>query len=110
MPLAPIPSTTTLSMSAGSGRPAMPPSSASRAVATCSGSPAATLNWWRVSTTPAGAAVMRARHRARSCLERGPQTLGGGLGHQPLVLGVGHRLRLVDQHHRNALLHPVAAV
>src|SRR5438552_9366004 len=45
---------------------------------------------------------------ARSCgsgrVERGPDAVGLGLAHQPLVLVVVDRLRLVDEHHGDVVL------
>src|SRR5919106_469008 len=103
MPLPPIPSTSTLSISSPAGSPATD-AAASTLDATCSGNARAkpkmsreSVRWSR--TNPA---------IAPSGLERGLDALCVGLGEQPVVLGVVDGLGLVDQHDRDVLTDGVA--
>src|SRR4051812_18149052 len=99
MPLPPMPRTTTFSMSSWSGRP---PTSAAWAAATsiCSGSAAAASN--RPSESSESSVM--------SGGERRLDALGGGLGHEPVVLGVVDGLGLVDEHHRDVVADGVATL
>src|SRR5918996_4358841 len=103
MPLPPIPSTSTLSISSPAGSPATD-AAASTLDATCSGNARAKPNMSRESvrwssTNPA---------IAPSGLERGLDALCVGLGEQPVVLGVVDGLGLVDQHDRDVVTDGVA--
>src|SRR5215211_4586362 len=107
MPLPPMPTTTTEVTSSAEGSGTTPRSSAASAPATCSGSPYARSNMPRLSSrsgrltgTPV---VRRWPSSSPGLLERRADALGLGLGEQAGVLVVADRLRLVDEHHRDAV-------
>ena len=110
-PLPPMPSTTTFSTCSrlgqarrGRGRP---PTAAS----TCSGRPAVASHMSSVSRASGdGGRSGRAIGRVTAPALPVADAAGVGLGHQPVVLGVVDRGRLVDQHDRDAVAHRVAAV
>src|SRR5918995_172775 len=101
VPLPPMPSTTTLSISSAGGSPPMPVE-ALAASATCSGKRAARPNMsWLSSTSLAP---------VTSTIEGRGDALRLGLGQEAVVLGVVDGLGLVDQHDRDVLADGVAAL
>src|SRR5581483_11490681 len=106
IPLPPIPRTTTFSTISLRGSPDRPrPASAARS--TCSGSPSVTSSMPRLSR---GRGSVTRRSSPGSLLEGRADPVGLRLVQKAIVLGIGDRLGLVDEHDRDVVADGVPPV